>query len=266
MDFSQATAIERLGDGTYRLDVPDGWHQGVGAYGGVVLGALTRALAEACSAGLEGEARPLRTLTATIAGPLRVGPADVRVEPIRIGKGVTVLAGKILQGSELPAHAVGTFGRTRPTDADGVSLAKPIARDYRELEPIPMAKGVMPEFTQHFEFRLSSGAPFSGGPEAVTTGWIKPRVPVTPDEALVVGLADAWWPSQFTRMTAPRYIVTLTFTLQVFAGASAIGEEPLLFTSRTMAAAGGYLTEARELWTEDGRLVALNQQTMAIVK
>ncbi|AKV00706.1 TesB-like acyl-CoA thioesterase 1 [Labilithrix luteola] len=265
MDFSQATAIERLGDGIYRLDVPDGWHQGVGAYGGVVLGALTRALADVCRSGSSDEARPLRTLTATIAGPLRVGPAEVRVEPIRVGKGVSVLAGKIVQGSELPAHAVGTFGRTRPTDADGVALVKPTARDYRVIEPIA-ANGVMPEFTQHFEFRIASGVPFSGGPEAVTTGWIKPRVPVTPDEALVVGLADAWWPSQFTRMTTPRYIVTLTFTLQIFAGASAIGDAPLLFTSRTMAAAGGYLTEARELWTEDGQLVALNQQTMAIVK
>jgi hypothetical protein len=43
-------------------------------------------------------------------------------------------------------------------------------------------------------------------------------------------------------------------------------EAPFSFRSRAVAEAEGYTVEMRELWGEDGRLVALNQQTIAIIR
>jgi hypothetical protein len=89
---------------------------------------------------------------------------------------------------------------------------------------------------------------------------------VPPDDALVVALADAWWPVELTRLTAPRLLVTLSFSLQILGAPSLAAGAPLLHSACTLAGADGYVTEQRALWTEAGALLALNQQTFALVK
>jgi len=62
-------------------------------------------------------------------------------------------------------------------------------------------------------------------------------------------------------------MVTAAFSLQMVGGPAAWKTDaPLLHTSRTLAVRDGYVTEIRELWTESGELVALNEQTMVVVK
>jgi len=43
MGFDALTTAAPAGDGRFLWDVPDGWQQGRGAFGGIVLAALTRA-------------------------------------------------------------------------------------------------------------------------------------------------------------------------------------------------------------------------------
>ena len=40
---------------------------------------------------------------------------------------------------------------------------------------------------------------------------------------------------------------------------------PLYFRARALASAEGFVSESRELWTPDGKLVALNPQLFAII-
>jgi hypothetical protein len=281
MSFRAASAIRRAGDGLFTIDVPGGWRQGPGAYGGLVLAPLVRAALET-EAGPTGEERPLRSLSAILAGPLLTGPASIRTERLRVGKGVSVLAVRLerpVEGTagasgspagagELVAHAVCVLGRARPGDLDRVDLASPVAEvaPWQTIEPIPPGVPGMPEFTQHFEFRTVDGRPLSGSLRGKVLGWIRLREAVTPDAALVVALADAWWPVELTRITAPRLLVTLSFVLQIFVDPVQLDGAPLLYVSRSLASQAGYLTEQRELWTEAGALVALNQQTFAVVK
>jgi acyl-CoA thioesterase len=42
--FDRATAIRTLSSGIFEGEVPDGWQQGRGAFGGLVFGLLARAM------------------------------------------------------------------------------------------------------------------------------------------------------------------------------------------------------------------------------
>jgi acyl-CoA thioesterase len=139
-------------------------------------------------------------------------------------------------------------------------------RSWREIDPVSPSIPGLPQFTRHLEFRPVAGIPYTGADDALVTGWIRMREPTPNDDALVVALVDAWWPAELPRMSAPRHVVTLSSTIEVFGGAAVLGDAPLLHSSRTIATRDGYITEERELWTDDGQLVALNQQTLAIVK
>jgi len=249
---------------TFDIEVPDGWQQGAGAFGGYVLGVIVRAI-EACVPD-----RALRSLTAEIPSPVKPGAGRVVVEVLRAGQSVTVIAARLMQSGGLAAHAVAVLGSARKLEGatDYVELAPPQVKSWQEIPAIPVEMRMLPAFARHFEFRLAEGLPFQGAPKAGATGWIRMRDPgPVKDAALVVAHVDAWWPAEFARFHAPRPMVTSAFSLQMVGGAAAWKTDaPLLHTSRTQAIRDGYVTEVRELWTEEGELVALNEQTMVIVK
>jgi acyl-CoA thioesterase len=248
----------------FDLTVPDGWQQGAGAFGGWVMAALVRAM--------EGvvPARALRSLTAEIPSPVQPGDATIAVEVLRAGQSVTTLAARLVQSAQLQAHAVGIFGAPRrlTEEMDRVELTAPVAPDWREILPIPPETPNVPKFARHFEFRLADGLPFRGAEKSGALGWIRLRdLPSQKDAALVAAHVDAWWPAEFARLAHPRTMVTAAFSMQIVGGADAWKTDaPLLHASRTQAVREGYVTEVRELWTEDGVLVALNEQTMVIVR
>jgi hypothetical protein len=83
----------------------------------------------------------------------------------------------------------------------------------------------------------------------------------------VTSLADVWWPALFSRLTGPRPMATVAFTIELLDGLDGLDPAaPLFHHARSVAARGGYMVEMRELRGEDGRLVALNQQTITIIK
>lgn len=264
-DFVQLTTPTALGDGRYAIDIPDGWQQGRGLFGGFVMALLARAIrAEEDEAG-----RALRSLTAELPGPTQPGRAELRVEVLRRGNGVTTTAVRLLQGGELMAHAVGVLGRTRVQDRDQVQLTPPALTRWQDVPVAPVRPPLGPVFAQHCEFRPVGNLPFSGSTaDPVAQGWFRLRAPgATWDEAEVVAVIDGYWPALLTSEPMPRPVVTLAFTFQALRPAHTLDRSaPLFHRARTLAASDGYLVEQRELWTPAGELVALNQQTMAIVK
>ena len=125
--LEDVTTPRRTGDRRFALEVPDGWQQGRGAFGGLVLGAAVRAVE-----GFAGQPdRPLRTLTAELCGPLLPGPAEILVEPLRLGTGTSTVAARVIQGDELAAHAVLVLGRHRTDDGAGIGMARPPMPDWR---------------------------------------------------------------------------------------------------------------------------------------
>jgi acyl-CoA thioesterase len=224
-------------------------------------------LIRAIQGSVEGDPRPLRSFTAHLCGPVLPGTIDLEVEILRQGTGLTTVAAKLLQEGAVCAHAVADLGRAMAEDIGWNTLSPPEMPSWRQMEPLPMGTSFAPTFTQHFLYRPISGMPFSGK-EAQTSGWIRARNPGPRHDAAWLGtLIDAWWLAGWVRLPAPRQAATIAFTLHGLGDTTDLDPEiPLFFRSQSDLLQGGYAVEQRELWTEDGRLVAINHQTHAIIK
>lgn len=259
------------------LDIPDGFQQGRGAWGGLATGALT-------AAALLVDPRPelaVRALSAQLVAPVLVGRVHLAVEELRRGSATNTLAVRMrADGGDLLAHGVVVLGAARrgpdmPDGAEWLGVTPPAAlADGPDCVPvIPIGPPLAPDFTAHLEFRPIRGLPYSGADDDRTEGWIRPRGPQGPaDAALVAALADAWWVSVIVRMSGPRPAATVGFTLDLPGDPAALprsadgGLEPLFHRGRSVAARDGFTVEVRELWTRDGQLVSWNTQTVAIIK
>jgi acyl-CoA thioesterase len=248
----------------FSLDVPDGWQQGRGAFGGLVLGALTRAM-EAVVA--EPRAR-LRSLAGELPAPTEPGPATISVEILRRGSAVTTATARLAQGGELRAHAVGVFGKARgDSPVRWQTEAPPQPPPWAEVAVLP-APGMAPPFARFFEYRPIGPPPFSRASEARCAGWVRALEPGPQrDAAYVVVMVDAYWPAALAVLAAPRPMATVAYTLELIEGLDDLDPDaPLFHRAYAPAASDGYTYETRELWGSDGRLVARNHQVFVVIK
>lgn len=242
-------------------NVPEGWRQGRGAYGGLVVGALVQAIEER----IADPARAVRSVTAEIPGAVVPGPAELRVEILRAGNSVTTARAALVQEGETRAHTVAICAAARPNMPSWLELEPPTAPAADTLPAVP-AGTLFPEFAQHFDYRIVEGVPGSGG-AAVTLGWIRPRnAGGVRDASLVAAVIDAWYPATLPRFREFRPMATIAFTLEAIGSVADLGDEPLLYRGVVPVCGDGYFTETRELWRADGRLVGRNHQTFAIIK
>ena len=249
-------------DGT--LNVRDGWRQGRGAYGGLTVAAAIRAI----EARVADPRRKVRTVTAEIPGATLPGAAAFTVDVLRSGNSLTVARAALAQGNEVTTHAVAVLAATRavPEPPTWRELARPEAPDWRDVPPLVHGDAA-PEFARHFESRLVRGVP-GASDAAECVGWVRPREPgEARDAAFLAAVIDAWWPAVLVRMPAFRPMATIGFTLELVDDPSDIDREaPLLYRGTVHVAGDGYFLETRELWTADGRLLARNHQTFAVIR
>jgi len=254
----------RLAGDHYQLEIAQSWRQGRGAFGGLVIAALIRAIEQRTA----DPARVVRTVNAELPGPVEHGVVDITVEALRTGKNMSTVRAALVQHGETRAHAVAILAAPRPS-AQAVrwnELTRPEAPSWTEVPALPPG-GPWPEFSQHFEYRIVAGLPGSSAP-ALALGWIRARDPGAPrDAGYIAAMIDAWWPAALNRFPAMRPIATIAYTLEIVAGVAGLDPDaPLLYRATVPVCAEGYFLETRELWSEDGRLVALNHQTFAIIQ
>jgi acyl-CoA thioesterase len=258
MTLAHALLFSASPSGETTWHVPDGWQQGRGLFGGLTLGALAKAAAAAL-----GSDRPLRTLTAEIPGAVTAGLAEVRTQRLREGHSLSTVAAQLAQGDGVVAHAVFNFGKTREVAFDRAPApAMPAFADARPSDLGPFG----PTFSQHFEYRILEGKPFSGDTRAIAEGWVRLREPgEVPAWIALIAMVDAWFPSPMPAFTTPRPFGTISFAAHLF-DREWQPHEPLFHRSRLLGSQQGYFAELRELYTASGELCAVNQQTMAIIK
>ena len=263
-DLQAALQLEKLGELRFAANLPDGWQQGRGAFGGLVLALLARAMEQA----EPDPERPLQSLAGEIVAPVLASAAEVQVELLRRGSGLTSVAARLRQDGELRAHASAIFGKVRVADGERTSIAKPAIPDWRSVEPLDFDPSISPPFLGGFELRNMGPLPFSGQGEPLTEGfvWLRKR-PVRFGAAELLAYVDAWWPTQWTLEDAPRPMATVAFSFQrCMELADVPTDAPLFHRARGLASHAGYAPELRELWTNDGRLVALNPQTFCMIR
>ena len=263
IDFAAASALVRRDDQRFTWDVPDGWQQGKGAFGGLVIGALARAMGATES----DPTRRLRVVTAELCAPAPVGPATITVAALRRGRAVSFVEARAEAGGEVFARASGLFGAARPPSALCLASALSELLPPATIAIAPLGAPPSPRFAAAYEFRPLPPFPFSAAAEPAGRGWLRERgVVARPrplDAADVIGLLDAWWPCALTAEPAPRAMATVAFTAELLIEPATLDPTaPFAFHAHLAGASDGYSVELRHLWQGD-RLVALNQQTFA---
>lgn len=261
--FERASAVTPFDDGAFRVDIPDGWQQGRGAFGGLVLAALLRAM----QAHESDPARRTRALTGELCGPVQPGEATIRVTRLRRGNNASTLDAVLWQGGEVQARASAVLGAARDVSAPTLRPDAPSSAAWADVPVAPVRAPMGPSFARHYEYRVSGPAPFTAGPDAVAEGFVREVEPLRHlDDAAVIARLDAWWPALFSVESSPRAIATVSFKATLLRDLDGIAADvPMLHRARVLGLAEGYFAELRELWF-DGALVAVNQQTFAILK
>jgi hypothetical protein len=204
----------------------------------------------------------------TMCGPVAPGSTTIRTRTLREGSGLTTLTAELEQAGQLQAHATALLGKRRVEDGDWTELQPPAMPPWRDTPLAPIVPPIAPIFSQHLDYRVTDHPPFAGADHGAAAGWIWPKHPgALRDEALLAAIIDAWWPALYARLTSPRPTATIAYTLDITGGFDGLDPHaPLYHQARVLHARDGYAVEERLLWGSDGRLLAINHQTFAIIK
>lgn len=258
--FELASAVERVDENVYRSVVPSGWEQGRGAFGGLVLGTLARAMIAA-----EPDAgRALRFLAGEIAGPVPPGETRIEVTVLRRGNNLTNLDARLVASGAVLARASAGLSTARSTGGAKLSPPPPSLPPVDSARRDGIPRTMAPPFAHHFDFHSTGPRPFSGSRESVVEGYVRELVaPTTIDAPMIIALLDSYWPATFSSATAPHGAATVGFTAQLLVDPSTFEPGTLFgYRAAVVAMADGFFVEMRELW-HGGELVAMNQQTFA---
>jgi hypothetical protein len=263
LDFERASAIRPVSPGFFEAEVPDGWQQGRGAFGGLVFGLLGRAM-EMFNA---DATRTLRTLSGDIAGPVIPGPVRLETEMLRRGNNQSNVQARLRQGDAVLAVARGVFSAPRRIPVPPFQREPPERADWDQILVIPVEPPFGPDFARAYEYRPTGPMPFAGGRIAETAGYIRERLPAQRRDAPnMIGLLDAWWPTLFSIDETFRSVATISWMAELLVDPTLVDSgERLFHTAQMVALSDGFFVELRELWSGD-TCVAMNQQTFAVLR
>ncbi|WP_053233481.1 acyl-CoA thioesterase [Sandaracinus amylolyticus] len=262
-NFEALSTPRRGAAGPWEWTVPDGWQQGRGAFGGLVIATMVRAIDEHVA----DPERTVRSLTVELPGATLVGAAEIAVETLRAGSGQSTVAARLTQGDELRAHCVAVSAKARAGSEGFVEASAPRMTPWRDVPAVDMS-AFGPPFSKAFEYRNVGPLPFTSGATACCEGWVRMREPgAKADAAWCAAMLDAWWPTLFSRSAGPRPMGTVAFTMQVLCDLREVDPTgTFAYRAWTPVAHEGWVLEMRELWDEQGNVVAMNQQTFAVIK
>lgn len=265
MTFSDATRVVPVSDGEYRWEVPPGWAQGRGAWGGLVAAAFIGAIDSAN----DDRERTVRSVSAEIVAPARVGTVTISVRMRRRGSALSVWHADAVDAEgglvgSLAAVLAAPRRDLPPTDAWGLAQM-PVVPGPQDVPVVAVGPPLGPEFMQRMEFRPLEGIPVSGS-AARTRGWARLADPVEHTAASLIAMVDAWWPAFLPALGTPRPIATINFSANLCVDPVTVpADEPLLHTGWATAMHDGFASEARQLWTADGRLAVDNLQSVVLI-
>ncbi|MDO8309401.1 MAG: thioesterase family protein [Actinomycetota bacterium] len=263
--FAEATRVVRSGDSAYAWHVPEGWAQGRGAWGGLAVAAFVGAIVDS----EPDPARVVRSVSAEIAAPARVGPVTITTRLLRKGSALSLwnaMAHDLDGGLIGSLSAVLAAPRQDLPEISGWGLpGAPAVAAADDVAVVPLRAPLGPEFMQHLEFRPIDGLPLAAA-QAQARGWIRLEAPVPHTSASLLALVDAWWPATLPALDSFRPLATVNFSANLLVDpASVPGDQPLLHVGHASGVIDGYVSETRQLWTADGRLAVDNLQSIVLI-
>ncbi|MDR9753910.1 thioesterase family protein [Pseudomonas sp. SZMC_28357] len=247
------------------LSIPAEWAQGRASFGGLVAALQYEAMRAKVPAD-----RPVRSLAITFVGPVAPNTGlSFEVDVLREGKAVSQVLGRAMQNGQVVTLVQGSFGASRPSEVTVTAEPAPEMKHWDECQELPYIPGITPEFMRHLAMRWTvGGLPFSGNTSRQMGGWVRLRGDVKEEplgESHILALVDAWPPSLMPHLSKPAAGSTLTWTIEFV--------QPLLelttldwckYLVTIEHARDGYGHAAANLWSADGRLIALSRQTVTV--
>lgn len=251
-------ALGQQGD-HFAIAVPSDWLQGRTAYGG-----LSAALCLEASLRTFADLPPLRSAQFAYVGPA-TGVLRIRTAMLRRGKS-TVFTSADLEGEDgLAARATFCFGVSRNSTLACAELPMPNAATL-EASPIYFNWPGKPNFMDHFEGRLASGArPGTRAADPEMLVWLRHRDQGA-DGSLVnlLALADALPPAATILFSEPAPISTMTWSVDMLDAAPTNPNGWWLVQCAAETARHGYSAQSTLIWSPDGRPILAARQQIAI--
>jgi len=241
--------------------LPKHWGQGRALFGGI-----TAAIAWQHAQYGAHDDQSVRSFSVLFVGPINDGEAQLTRRVLREGKSVSQIAVEIAQGGEVLLSALVSFGRGRESQVHVDALPAQKIPGPDQGPPMPEMK-IVPEFTYHYDYRVSvGGLPFTGNPSRQFGGWMRFRDETAPiNPGYLLGLVDAWPPAVLPHLTQPAPASSLTWTIEFI--------EPLpnktshdwwQYVAEIDYAEHGYGHTKATIYDDEGRLVALSRQTVTV--
>lgn len=192
----------------------------------------------------------------------RPGPAEIRTEIVRAGRGHSTGEARLLQDGRELLRTIATFGDLGSLEGPtALALAPPELPPVEACErsrPAPSAASIAERLDVAIDPGTVSWLTGEPNDRAELAGWVRLRDGREPDVCSLVLFADAFPPPVLNlRGVQTPWVPTLELTVHVRARPA---PGWLRASFRTRALVGGYLEEDGELWDSRGTLVAMSRQ------
>jgi acyl-CoA thioesterase len=256
ISFDADTALEPIAEGRWRGSVPASWSIGFGPNGGFMAALAARA------AGLLTPL-PLSSLTVHYLEAPGFGPIEVAAEITRQGRGAAFARITINQDDKLVVQAGAVCTQWRDDTPAWSDATPPTVPEPDECVFVDPTRSNVAPLMANYDMRIAATDP--GDRPPIVTGWIRTANPRPADRPLLAAYTDAFLPPAFLRAGFGHVRVpTLELTIH-FRDHPPEDDYPWVigtFTSRL--AVGGTIEEDGELWSADGRLLAMSRQLSLI--
>ena len=257
MGLDSDTALRPLADGAYEGRIGGGWWTPRGPLGGYVMAIVLRGMTLAVADG----ARLPRSLTTYFLRPPDAGPVTLRPAVERSGRSLTTVSARLEQQDELLALSLAAFSVEWPGPLlSEAPMPQVEPSGPRQASPERPGDSVRPSFLDRLTMQRRFGAlPFTGAASMEAGGWLGLLEEREIDALTVALLADAWFPTPWTRLRQLAPAPTIEMTV-LFRSPLPLPDSLLLGRFRTRLVRDGFFEEDGELWSPDGTLVAQSRQ------
>lgn len=254
--FADDTAVTTTAPGRHTGRIDRGWWIQRGPNGGYIAAIVLRAM---CAEVGDAGRRP-RSFTLHYLRPPAEGPIELETTTERAGRSLSTVSARVFQDGKLLVLATAAFADDRPGSLAFDDTAMPSVPPPAECPPLGPPPFPTLTLRDRYECLVAIGGDlFSGGPDALTGGWIRLADGEAADDLAVAAFTDAWPPAVFTRTAERIAVPTIDLTVH-FRQAVLDPGGWFLVVFRSVLSADGYVEEDGEVWSEGGHLVAQSRQ------
>lgn len=247
--------FRRRGEGRYEGALEEGW----GVVGGALNGGYLMTVAAAVAGAEVPQPDPI-TVTGHFLGPAYAGPATVLVEVLKRGRGHSTVAARLLRDDRCVLALLATYGDLEARGGAAPTAPPSLPSRERCMRVTKDRAPGTPDIVDRLDLRLDPDlAGFATGRpagRAEIAGWVRFDEDFPQGTEALLLLADTFPPPVFN-LGLLGWVPTVELTVHCRRR-----PEPGWVGARfrTRFVAGDYLEEDGELWSDDGRLLALSRQ------